>query len=215
MVSSSQETKNPENHAPEPFLRSVSPRPQETSDASDHQSSGHSTAPLPSSEHSPIALMGDGSSHRITSSNSYDTGTLSKPTTAVALADVNAQVLPDGSRETYSSFPSRLFPSSATKKRPGFSHTNSIKGSDVGYSPSLRSTVLGLDSEDGSIFGDFPGANQDNQSWCLDEERTERYDAQGVFSLDEDLGLDFEDEFEPVGEISAGGENIGEYTITY
>ncbi|OAX79297.1 hypothetical protein ACJ72_06386 [Emergomyces africanus] len=130
----------------------------------------------------------------------------SKPTTALSLTDINTQNLPDGAREVYSSTSAKGGPGMVVGPRLSRTHLRSRTGSDAGDSISVRSLVPGGEtSEDVSLFGDFPVIGGEELSWADSGEHTGKRDL--LESGDEEVDIDFENEFDPIDEVEPDGSN--------
>ncbi|KKZ64877.1 hypothetical protein EMCG_09254 [[Emmonsia] crescens] len=130
----------------------------------------------------------------------------SKPTTALSLTDINTQNMPDGSRELHSSTAVKAAPGMVIGPRPSVTHLRSRKGSDAGDSISIRSFVPGGEtSEDVSLFGDFPVIGGEEFSWAESGEHAGKRDL--LESEDEEVGFDFENEFDAIDEVEPDGGN--------
>lgn len=136
----------------------------------------------------------------------------SKPTTAVSLGNVNTQSFQDGSRETYFSFPERLGTGRGLKSRPSVSRLSSALGSEAGDSASIKSYVppSGTPIDDGSVFGDLPGVSEDTP-WGRPEGK---FEPVALSDFEEDLNVDFEKEFDSVGDIEVDQSNNGRFQLS-
>ncbi|KAI5300862.1 Vacuolar fusion protein mon1 [Ascosphaera pollenicola] len=128
-----------------------------------------------------------------------ETGSLqSKATTAVSLADADAQATSGGTRETYISHPERsAFDNLSLRHQRSFGHGTARTGSDTADSLSIRSSIPGTEAPGaGSIFGDVTDIHDGSRSHseCVEEATHE------IFNDSNEVDIDFENEFELIGE---------------
>ena len=125
-----------------------------------------------------------------------------KATTAVSLTDIGFQQSQDGGKDTHAthiSLPSSL------RARASLSQLTSSRGSETGDSASIRSSIPNAEpGEVENVFNDFAA-----------ESGVTHQDSSGLLQFPEfqadDVEDDFASEFEPVGEVTEGGENEGLY----
>ncbi|KAL1956539.1 hypothetical protein VTO42DRAFT_7103 [Malbranchea cinnamomea] len=197
--------------ASEPVGDQNSPPPSPRNNMSKQQEEGEFRPPLPPR---PTQARADGGAGFAAESGlsirPASKGHLqSRPTTAVSLAGVNTQSFQDGSREMYFSFPERLGFGKNLKSKPSVSQLTGARAADFGDSASIRSYIPGVETpaDVASILGDLPGVGQDTP-----HDRSDGKIEPVALSNLEDEGLDddFEDEFDPVGEIEPGEGNADE-----
>jgi hypothetical protein len=146
------------------------------------------------------------------SSSSPNTSLQSPATTAVSLTDINTQSFQDGSREVYASSAGKGAAGFKLRSKGSSSYLRSGKGSDTGDSMSVRSYALNSEpaAETESLFGDVLGSGQDNSPWDVAQVEEGK---EGILSISaievEDKELDFDKEFDPIGDLEPGGENEG------
>ncbi|EEP76157.1 conserved hypothetical protein [Uncinocarpus reesii 1704] len=124
----------------------------------------------------------------------------SRATTALSLQDINSQAAQEASLLGAKSGCEESLRFKGDLNQPG-----SGKGSEIADSASAKSSVpgAGTPAEVGSIFGDFASTNQQLASWETKRRRANIFDHSGFEIQEDDLGLDFEDEFGPLEELSA------------
>lgn len=137
----------------------------------------------------------------------------SRPTTALSLEDINSQTAQDSSRDVRASVRGRSSYEEILKSKYGGSQAGPGKGSETADSASVKSSSLGGDTpvEVGSIFGDFTSTAQP-QSFCdVKRKHANIFDhCNESESQDDDLGLDFESEFDSLEEL-AEDDDSGQY----
>lgn len=119
----------------------------------------------------------------------------SRATTAVSLPDTSAEVAPSGKGETYISHPEQsAVQNLCLRHQNSFAHSTARTGSDTADSLSIRSYIPGLEAPGaGSIFGDVTDSNAAQRSTLVEP-------GYEIFNEPDEVDLDFEDEFEPIGE---------------
>ena len=130
-----------------------------------------------------------------------------KATTSLSLADISTHILPNGSRETHSSTLEKTTALQDVMSKPSFSRMASRRGSEAA---SIRSYVPNASNagEVESIFGDFPGMDNERTGW--NSAIADNFDSFDLAEFqDEDTDIDFSNEFEPIGELDSDGENEG------
>ncbi|WEW58022.1 Vacuolar fusion protein mon1 [Emydomyces testavorans] len=134
----------------------------------------------------------------------------SRPTTALSLADINTQTFQDGSRDVYASLKGKSSYEEFGKAKPSGIRPGSGKGSETADSTSGISSVPGGETpvEVGSIFGDFAVTAQLLSAWDPKKRQANIFDHYHNPELQEDdLGLDFESEFDHVEDFSTGNDS--------
>ncbi|OAT09793.1 vacuolar fusion protein mon1 [Blastomyces gilchristii SLH14081] len=145
-----------------------------------------------------------GSSSKIRPSSMHNLQ--SKPTTALSITDINTQNMPDGSSDLYASTAGKVVPGVTIGSRLSGTYLRSRRGSDAGDSISVRSFVPGGEnSDDASLFGDFPVIGGEEFSWTEGGEHAGNRDL--LESEDEEVDYDFENEFDAVDEVEPDGSN--------
>lgn len=125
-----------------------------------------------------------------------------RATTAVSLTDIGFQQSQDGGKETH---PAHIGLPGNLRARASLSQLASSRGSETGDSASIRSSIPNAEAGDvENVFNDFAA-----------ESGVIHQDSSGLLQFPEfqadDVEDDFASEFEPVGEVSEGGENEGLY----
>ncbi|PYH91974.1 SAND protein [Aspergillus ellipticus CBS 707.79] len=140
-----------------------------------------------------LNLLDDGGASPRPPGNLTQSALQSQATTAVSLTDIASQ---DAGKETLAvrSLPGTL------RAKASLSHLASARGSEAGDSASIRSSVPHGDADVDNVFGDFlatePGLIRQHSSGLMQFPE---------FQAD-DVEDDFASEFEPVGEVSADGD---------
>lgn len=129
----------------------------------------------------------------------------SRPTTAVSLTDTATASFPEAPKEIAHPGLDKILPNRALHPKSSTSHV----GSDTGDSASLNSYVPDTEgaTEEGSIFDDLPGFTPETNQ---NVDSGTKFEDSSTFDVGlEEIDLNFEHEFDSVGEIDSEGKNAG------
>ena len=140
----------------------------------------------------------------------------SQATTALSLTDVNTQLHPDGSRETYANSVNSTRSEKSSRLPTPTGKAKAQNWSEGDDSASVRSFAptleTGGDAE--SMLGDVLGVGKQSPAWRL---LSAQYEEANPFDSipfeDDEPTADFSREFDEIGEIDSAGDNEGTLPI--
>lgn len=138
---------------------------------------------------------------------------LSKATTALSLTDINTQVSQDGSREQHASTKAGIGFTGSTKTN--INHWTSARTSEAGDSSSIRSYLAGAETTQDveSLFGDTVGGWREESGIEAGDTEDKFTHADSATLEIENADVDFDREFEDLGEVNRDGSNEGDYFL--
>lgn len=140
----------------------------------------------------------------------------SQATTALSLTDVNTQLYPDGSRETYANSTNSTRSGKSSRLPTPTGRTKAQNWSEVDDSASVRSfaPTLGIGDDAESMLGDVLGVGKQSPAWRL---LSAQYEEANPFDSipfeDDEPTADFSHEFDEISEIDSAGDNEGTLPI--
>ncbi|KAI9808457.1 MAG: Vacuolar fusion protein mon1 [Pycnora praestabilis] len=133
----------------------------------------------------------------------------SQATTALSLTDIHTQSRYDGSRETYSTPPSHTSSGQSARDYARSSRRPSRTGSDADDKGSVRSFAPTLEAggDVESLLGEIIGDEQQSPAWKILGKEDGLNPFEMITYEEEDIGLDFRQEFDDIGEVDREGDN--------